>query len=135
MKIEMLVILLLINWEFVTTLAHLNRDDVKVDTYRAYESLKKAQQSPADVERLYLRTADTHEDDCELYLNTSTPSGESAEDSVAESTFKCRACLADHSWGNSDSNQNGAIAIQNDEFEELLRGSVTWRYLKGKMVS
>lgn len=133
MQIQMLVILLLINWEFVTTLAHLNRDDAKVDTYLVNESLGKAQQSPADVERLYLRTADTHEDDCEFYLNTSTPSGESAEDSVTESTFKCRACLADHSWGNSDSNIN--IAIQNDEFEELLRGAVTWRYLKGKMLS
>lgn len=131
-KVSMLMIALLINWEFVVTLAHLNKDDAK---FRANESLKIAPQSPADLERLYLRTADLHEDGCELY-NASTPSNETREDSVTESTFKCHACLSDHSWdnkwGNADSNQNGPIPTPNDEFEELPSGPVTWRALKSK---
>lgn len=130
MKVQMLMIALLINWEFVTTLAHLNRDDAKVETLRPNESLRKAQQSRADVERLSLRSADTHEDDCDLHLITS-----STEDSVTESAFKCRACLTDHSEGNADSNRNGAIDRQNEEFEELLRGSVAWSSLESEMLS
>lgn len=135
MKVQMLMIALLINWEFVITVAHLNRDDAKIDTNRVNESLQIAQQSPADVERLYLRTADVREDDCELYLKNSTPSSESAEDSMTEFTFKCHACLADHSWGNAHSNRNGPIPTQNDVFKELLMGPVTWRSLKSKMLS
>ncbi|XP_077061881.1 uncharacterized protein LOC143714533 [Siphateles boraxobius] len=130
MKVQMLMIALLINWEFVIAVAHFNRDDAKIDTNRVNVSLQKAQQSPADVERLYLRTAGAREDDCELYLKKAMPSIESAEDSMTESTFKCRACLSDHSWGNADSNRNGPIPTQNDEFKELLRGPVTWRSLK-----
>lgn len=136
MKVQMLMIALLINWEFVIIVAQLNRDDAKIDRNRVNESLQKAQQSPADVERLYLRTVDgAREDDCELYLKNATPSSKSAEDSMTESTFKCHACLADHSWGNADSNRNGPIPTQNDEFKELLMGPVTWRSLKGKLLS
>ncbi|XP_077061880.1 uncharacterized protein LOC143714532 [Siphateles boraxobius] len=132
MKVQMLMIALLINWEFVIAVAHLNRDDSKIDTNRLNVSLQKAQQSPADVERLYLRTAGAREDDCELYLKKTMPSSESAEDSMTESTFKCRACLSDHSWGNADSNRNGPNPTQN-EFKELLRGPVTWRSLKSHL--
>ncbi|KAG1958009.1 microtubule-associated protein tau [Pimephales promelas] len=50
---------------------------------------------------------------------------------MTESTFKCHACLADHSWGNADSTRDDRpIPTQNDEFKELLRGPVTWQSLK-----
>jgi len=134
MKVQIFMIALLINWEFVITVAHLNRNDAKIDTNRVTESLLKAQQSPADGERMYLRNAETREDDCELYLKHST--AESAEDSMTESTFKCHACLADHSWGNADSTRDDRpIPTQNDEFKELLRGPVTWQSLKSMLFS
>ncbi len=126
-----IMIALLINWEFVIlTLAHLNKDDAEVDTNRSNESLK-AQQSPADLERLYLRAADAHEDDCERYLNSSAFSGDPADDSTIQSTFKCHAC-EDHSLVNN-ADQNGANPSQNDELEEILRGPVTWRFLSKKL--
>ncbi|XP_016398925.1 uncharacterized protein LOC107732169 [Sinocyclocheilus rhinocerous] len=124
------MIALLINWEFVIlTLAHLNKDDAEVVTnnVRSNESLK-AQQSPADLERLYLRAADAHEDDCERYVNTLAFSSDPADDSTIQSTFKCHAC-EDHSLVNN-ADQNGANPSQNDAFEEILRGPVTWRFLR-----
>lgn len=125
-----IMIALLINWEFVIlTLAHLNKDDAEVDTSRSNESLK-AQQSPADLERLYLRAA-AHEDDCERYLNSSAFSGDPADDSTIQSTFKCHAC-EDHSLVNN-AEQNGANPSQNDELDEILEGPVIWRFLSKKL--
>ncbi|KAK7134285.1 hypothetical protein R3I93_017638 [Phoxinus phoxinus] len=49
---------------------------------------------------------------------------------MTESTFKCHACLSDHSWGNADSGRNGPIPTRNYEFKELLGGPLTWRFLK-----
>lgn len=111
------MIALLINWEFVIlTLAHFNKDYADVDTER----------SNADLERLYLRAADAHEDDCERYLNSSAFSSDPADDSTTQSTFKCHAC-EDHSLV---SNANPSL---NDEFEETLGGPVTWRFLSKKL--
>ncbi|XP_042590910.1 uncharacterized protein LOC109087775 isoform X15 [Cyprinus carpio] len=107
-----LMIALLINWEFVIlTLAHLNKDDAEVVTNGSNESLE-AQQS----------SADAHEDDCERYLNTSAFSSDPADDSTIQSTFRCHAC-EDHSL------VTGASTSRKDEFEEVLRGPVTWRFL------
>ncbi|KAF4106900.1 hypothetical protein G5714_012890 [Onychostoma macrolepis] len=107
--------------------AHFNKDNADVERNRSNESLK-AQQSPADVERLYLRAAEAHEDDCERYLNSSAFSRDPADDSTIQSTFKCHAC-EDHGLVNN-ADQNGANPSQKDKFEELLRGPVTWRFLR-----
>ncbi len=121
------MIALLINWEFVIlALAHLNKDDAEV-VYRSNESLK-AQKSPAVLERLYLRAADAHEDDCELYLNSSAFS---SDDSTIPSTFRCHAC-EEHSLVNN-ADQHGANPSLNDGFEETLGGPVTWRFLSKKL--
>ncbi|XP_016096202.1 uncharacterized protein [Sinocyclocheilus grahami] len=129
----MLMVALWINWEFVLfTLAHFIDEDAKIDTNRAHESLK-AQQSPTDLERLYLRTHDAHDDVCKvgLYLNTTSSSSDPAEDSMIENTFECHAC-ADPSlndkWRNAG--RDGANPTQIDAFEEFPREPVTWRYLR-----
>lgn len=130
MRFKMLTIALLINWEFVIlTLAHLNENDAKVDTNLSSESLK-AQQSPENSERLYLKTADGRKDDCERNLNTRSPS-DPTENSIVESTFKCHAC-ADHGWDKKWGNagQNRRDPTQNEESEELPQGHVTWQYLR-----
>lgn len=124
----MFLIALWINWEFVIfTLAHFIDEDA-IDTNRAHESLN-AQQSPADLERLYLRTQDAHDDICKVYLNTTSSSRDPAGDSI-ENTFKCHAC-ADHGlndkWRNAG--RSGPNPRQDEEFEEFPREPVTWRYL------
>ncbi|XP_042623103.1 mucin-17-like isoform X2 [Cyprinus carpio] len=131
MRFMMLLIALWINWEFVTfTLAHFIDEDAKIDANRAHESLK-AQQSPADLERLYLRAHDAHDDVCKAYLNTTSSSSDPAEDSMIENPFKCLACV-DHGlndkWRNAGRNRPNPT--QNDEFEDFPREPVTWRYLR-----
>ncbi|XP_052466968.1 uncharacterized protein LOC128025037 isoform X3 [Carassius gibelio] len=129
MRFMMFLIALWINWEFVIfTLAHFINEDA-IDTNRAHESLN-AQQSPADLERLYLRTQDAHDDICKVYLNTTSSSRDPADDSI-ENTFKCHAC-ADHGlndkWRNAG--RSGPNPRQDEEFEEFPREPVTWRYLR-----